>query len=97
MVAVEGQPDRIARAAVLLQPERAAAVVLLVQGQAQAVALFSLHGNRFAVQHDAQVAFAETLSTQAVGQFAGGEKVAAALDRKSTRLNSSHVKISYAV
>ncbi len=79
MVAVEGQPDRVARAPVLLQPERAAVVVLLVQGQAQAVALFSLHGNRFAVQHDTQIAFAESLTTQAVGQFASGEKVAAAL------------------
>src|SRR5690606_41778675 len=32
----------------------------------------------------------ETLATSAAGIFAGG-------DRKSTRLNSSHVKISYAV
>src|SRR5690606_42065307 len=37
------------------------------------------------------------LVDRAAIQLAGGDELVARLDRKSTRLNSSHVKISYAV
>src|SRR5688572_32735503 len=39
----------------------------------------------------------ETVFEQPVGESAGGVSVSDARDRKSTRLNSSHSQISYAV
>src|SRR5207302_11347749 len=48
-----------------------------------------------AVYHQRRVALSQQCNS--LRHLLGGRKMAKAVDRKSTRLNSSHVKISYAV
>src|SRR5690606_40345775 len=64
---------------------------------------YSRKGQLFAGQHIQEIELAEKISELIPSaelmrfSLSGSEAVQTALDRKSTRLNSSHVKISYAV
>src|SRR5207302_7851796 len=55
------------------------------------------HLPRITGDHSAYQAISEMLDGTVKGYFVMGENPAVGSDRKSTRLNSSHVKISYAV
>src|SRR5690606_41485156 len=79
---------------------------LAVVGQPPALALVAEAAQRFeggGVEHEAALVLpgeqVEPLAEpgQPLGEIAAGQSGALDLDRKSTRLNSSHVKISYAV
>src|SRR2546430_11095515 len=72
------------------------------QAAATAVGPLALGGNRHLLQRHAKLArglggqAVAQVERRGVGRFRGGDADAAA-DRKSTRLNSSHSQISYAV
>src|SRR5690606_39525747 len=92
----EGHSDERATLAVLLAGEKAPRG--WASGKAAAFDAFDAKAEALALLAEAGVAVDKLqVMGEAGPQFHPGQSATLRLDRKSTRLNSSHVKISYAV